>query len=244
MIGEPFIILPTIDSTNNYAKGLVKEGLASDGMLIFAEEQTQGRGQKKHVWESQKGENIIMTLIINANWLKIDAQFEVSCATALGCRDFFIKYAGDETCIKWPNDLYWRDRKAGGILIENVIKGNTWEKSIIGIGININQVDFGNMSKKPVSLKQITGKSFDAKVLAKELCLCLNQRYSELKAGNFDAQLKAYNQDLFKINQVIAFKKGEQSFKALVDGVNAKGQLLIKRASTETINHGEIEWIL
>lgn len=185
-----------------------------------------------------------MTLIINANWLKIDAQFELSCATALGCRDFFIKYAGDETCIKWPNDLYWRDRKAGGILIENVIKGNTWEKSIIGIGININQVDFGNMRKKPVSLKQITGKSFDAKVLAKELCLSLNQRYMELKAGYFDAQLKAYNQDLFKINQVVAFKKGEQSFKALVDGVNVKGQLLIKRESTETINHGEIEWML
>lgn len=244
MIGEPFIILPTIDSTNNYAKGLVKEGLASDGMLIFAEEQTQGRGQKNHAWESQKGENIIMTLIINANWLKIDAQFELSCATALGCKDFFRKYAGDETCIKWPNDLYWRDRKAGGILIENVIKGNTWEKAIIGIGININQVDFGNMSKKPVSLKQITGKTFDAKVLAKELCLYLNQRYAELSNGYFDQQLKAYNQDLFKINQAVAFKKGEQYFNAIVDGVNPKGQLLIKRESTEIINHGEIEWML
>jgi BirA family biotin operon repressor/biotin-[acetyl-CoA-carboxylase] ligase len=244
MIGEPFIILPTIDSTNNYAKGLVKEGLASDGMLIFAEEQTQGRGQKNHVWESQKGENIIMTLIIDANWLKIDAQFELSCATALGCRDFFSKYAGDETCIKWPNDIYWRDRKAGGILIENVIKGNTWETSIIGIGININQVDFGNMNKKPVSLKQITGKPFDTKDLAKELCLHLNQCYMELKAGYFDAQLKAYNQNLYKTKQLVPFKKGEQSFNALVDGVNAKGQLLIKRESTETINHGEIEWML
>jgi BirA family biotin operon repressor/biotin-[acetyl-CoA-carboxylase] ligase len=244
MIGEPFIILSTIDSTNNYAKGLVKEGLAKDGMLIFAEEQTQGRGQKNHVWESQKGENITMTLIINAYGLKLDTQFELSCATALGCRDFFNKYAGDETCIKWPNDLYWRDRKAGGILIENVIKGNTWEKAIIGIGININQVDFGNMSKKPVSLKQITGKSFDAKALAKELCLFLNQRFTELKAGYIDAQLKAYNQDLFKLNQVASFKKGEEIFKAIVEGVNAKGQLLIKRESTEAINHGEIEWML
>ena len=244
MIGEPFIILPTIDSTNNYAKGLVKEGLAKDGMLVFAEEQTQGRGQKNHVWESQKGENIIMTLIINANGLKMDAQFELSCATALGCRDFFNIYAGDETCIKWPNDLYWRDRKAGGILIENVIKGNTWEKAIIGIGININQVDFGDMNKKPVSLKQITGKPFDAKALAMELCLFLNQRFTELRAGCFDAQLKAYNKDLFKLNQLVAFKKGEEIFNAIVEGVNAKGQLLIKRESSETINHGEIEWIL
>lgn len=185
-----------------------------------------------------------MTLIINANGLKMDAQFELSCATALGCRDFFNIYAGDETCIKWPNDLYWRDRKAGGILIENVIKGNTWEKAIIGIGININQVDFGNMNKKPVSLKQITGKPFDAKILAKELCLLLNQRFTELKAGYFDAQLKAYNQDLFKLNQVVAFKKGEEIFNAIVEGVNAKGQLLIKRESSETINHGEIDWIL
>ena len=126
MIGEPFIILPTIDSTNNYAKGLIRDGLAKLGTVVFAEEQTQGRGQKNNQWHGEQGVNIMMSVILDTTWLSINEQFQLSCATAVACSDFFSKYAGDETCIKWPNDLYWRDRKAGGILIENLVRGTEW----------------------------------------------------------------------------------------------------------------------
>jgi BirA family biotin operon repressor/biotin-[acetyl-CoA-carboxylase] ligase len=203
MIGEPFIILPTIDSTNNYAKGLIREGLAKDGMVIFTEEQTQGRGQKNKKWESSRGENIMLSAILDATWLSIQDQFQLSCATALACCDFFSKYGGDETSIKWPNDLYWRDRKAGGILIENVIKGTNWEKAVVGIGININQTVFNHMKNNPVSLKQITGRSFDVPQLAKELCTFLGMRYNELSEGMFETHLQLYNERLFKRNQQV-----------------------------------------
>ncbi|MFM1795270.1 MAG: hypothetical protein RL642_1655, partial [Bacteroidota bacterium] len=198
MIGEPFIILPTIDSTNNYAKALIRDGLAKNGMVVFADEQTHGRGQKNNTWVSEKGVNIMMTAIVDTRELSTQNQFPLSCAIAVACSDFFSLHAGDETCIKWPNDLYWRDRKAGGILIENVIKGSIWEYAIIGIGININQVVFTQMKNTPVSLKQITGKTFDSRLMAKELCKFLNQRFTELLAGHFDRLLNLYNQRLFK----------------------------------------------
>ena len=245
MIGEPFIILPTIDSTNNYAKALVRDGLARDGMVIFTEEQTQGRGQKNHGWESTKGENIVMSGILDTSWLTLDSQFQLSCATALACCDFYTEFAGDETGIKWPNDLYWRDRKAGGILIENIVKGNIWEKAVIGIGININQVSFPKMRNIPVSLKQITGQSFDPKTLAKGLCQKLMLRYEELKQNGFNNQLELFNQKLFRSNQSATFKKGDETFNSTIAGVNEQGQLMVHKGQELIfLNHGDVEWIL
>jgi BirA family transcriptional regulator, biotin operon repressor / biotin---[acetyl-CoA-carboxylase] ligase len=244
MIGEPFIILPTIDSTNNYAKGLIRDGLAKLGTVVFAEEQTQGRGQKNNQWHSEQGANIMMSVLLDTTWLSINEQFQLSCATAVACSDFFSKYAGDETCIKWPNDLYWRDRKAGGILIENLIKGNIGEKAIVGIGININQINFNQMKNKPVSLKQITGQSFDVKLLARELCTFLDKRYNELKEGNFENHLDLYNQRLFKRGEAVTLKKGNEMFAATIESVNKNGELMTDNQLQSIFTHGEVEWIL
>lgn len=244
MIGEPFIILSTIDSTNNYAKDLLKGGLAKHGMVIFSEEQTQGRGQKNNKWESSKGENIMLSAILDPTWLSIQDQFQLSCATAIACCDFFSNYAGDETCIKWPNDLYWRDRKAGGILIENIIKGKKWESAVIGIGININQTVFTQMNNKPVSLKQITGKSFDVVELAKTLCTFLEKRFHELNEGLFETQLQLYNDRLFKRNQQITLNKGGELISTVLDCVNKDGLLLTRDQVHSSFSHGEVEWVL
>lgn len=244
MIGEPFVILSSVESTNNHAKALIKAGLASNGMAVFAEEQTRGRGQKNHVWESQKGQNIVLSVIDDASWLSLDAQFQLSCATALACRQLFGELAGDETSIKWPNDIFWRDRKAGGILIENVIKGNSWDKMIIGIGMNINQVVFGEMKANPVSLKQVTGKTQDVKLLAKKLCTYLDDKYNQLRTHKFDVLLQEYNHYLFRANQTAVFRNEEGAFEAKVKGVNQNGQLIIEHKKLEIIDHGKIEWVL
>ena len=244
MIGEPFVILSSVESTNNHAKALIKAGLASNGMAIFAEEQTRGRGQKNHVWESQKGQNIILSVIDDASWLSLDAQFQLSCATALACRKLFGEFAGDETSIKWPNDIFWRDRKAGGILIENVIKGSSWDKTVIGIGMNINQVVFGEMKANPVSLKQVTGKTEDVQLLAKKLCTYLDEKINQLRTHKFDVLLEEHNHYLFKANQTAVFRNEEGVFEAKVKGVNQKGQLLIEHKKFEILDHGKVEWIL
>ena len=244
MIGEPFVILSSVESTNNHAKALIKAGLASNGMAVFAEEQTRGRGQKNHVWESQKGQNIVLSVIDDASWLSLDAQFQLSCATALACRQLFGELAGDETSIKWPNDIFWRDRKAGGILIENVIKGNSWDKMIIGIGMNINQVVFGEMKANPVSLKQVTGKTQDVKLLAKKLCTYLDEKYNQLRTHKFYVLLQEYNHYLFRANKTAVFRNEEGVFEAKVKGVNQNGQLIIEHKKLEILDNGKIEWVL
>ena len=157
---QSFTVLASVDSTNNYAMGQVHAGLAKHGEAWFAREQHSGRGQRSKQWVTQPGENIILSTVVEP-FLLIQQQFALSAAIALACHRFFSKYAGEETKLKWPNDLYWRDRKAGGILVENVLKGQDWKFAIAGMGININQTSFPDHLTYPVSLKQITGKTFD-----------------------------------------------------------------------------------
>ena len=244
MLGKPFIILSTVDSTNNHAMGLIREGKAADGTAIFALEQTEGKGQRGKVWDSHLGENILLTVIAGSKNLSIHQPFLLSAITALACCDFFSKYAGDETSIKWPNDLYWRDRKAGGILIENVIKNQQWDNTVIGMGININQTQFGQLENKTVSLKQITGKSFDPILLAEELCGFLDARLNQIKSTPAETIIEEYNKHLFKRNEKVKFRKDSLVFEAKVLRATAEGDLEIERGIVEKIHHGSVEWIL
>jgi len=244
MIGEPFNILPTTDSTNNHAMNEARLGQTSDGAAYFALDQYQGKGQRDKTWNSKPGENIILSVVKDCSGFHLNNQFQLSVAVALACFDFFSAYAGDETRIKWPNDLYWRDRKAGGILIENMVKSDRWGKAIIGMGININQTTFDTIEGKPVSLKQITGKSFDPISLAKELCQHLEHRFLVLENKPFDQLLSAYNDQLYKKDELVPFKRNNIQFQAKVNGVDKDGHLLIMHGVEERIRFGEITWLL
>ena len=178
-LGEPFIELASIDSTNIYAMNLVHKGLALSGSCFRAHYQTHGKGQHGRNWESSAGLNLLCSYVLELKQLKSDTiwtpadQIGLSAAVALGVHSFFEAYAGRETKIKKPNDIYWGDRKAGGILIENVVRGQVWTWSVIGIGININQEIFTEPNANPISLKQITQENFDLTILQKELSRCL-----------------------------------------------------------------------
>jgi BirA family biotin operon repressor/biotin-[acetyl-CoA-carboxylase] ligase len=243
MTGEPFNILPTTDSTNNHAMNQARLGQTSDGATYFALDQFQGKGQRSSTWTSNPGENIIMSVVKDCSGLQLNNQFPLSVAVALACFDFFSAHAGEETRIKWPNDLYWRDRKAGGILIENIIKADRWDKAIIGIGINVNQTSFDAMERKPVSLKQITGKESDPISLAKELCMLLDKRFTMLENPTFEQLLSEYNQHLYKKDELTLFKRNNIQFEARVTGVDKNGQLLILHGVEERISFGAITWL-
>lgn len=219
-------------------------GQTSDGAAYFALDQYQGKGQRDKTWNSKPGENIILSVVKDCSGFHLNNQFQLSVAVALACFDFFSAYAGDETRIKWPNDIYWRDRKAGGILIENMVKSDQWGKAIIGMGININQTTFDTIEGKPVSLKQITGKSFDPISLAKELCQHLEHRFLVLENKPFDQLLSAYNDQLYKKDELVPFKRNNIQFQAKVNGVDKDGHLLIMHGVEERIRFGEITWLL
>jgi BirA family biotin operon repressor/biotin-[acetyl-CoA-carboxylase] ligase len=174
-LGKPLIELSSIDSTNIYAISQVHQQLAVSGSCYRADFQTQGKGQHGRVWDSKPGENLLCSYVLELksldsakNWGPND-QNGLSAAVAIGAKAFFKAHAGDETLIKLPNDIYWRDRKAGGILIENTLRGAEWTWSVIGIGFNINQTAFEIPEGKPVSLRQITGKQWEIARLQTEL---------------------------------------------------------------------------
>jgi BirA family biotin operon repressor/biotin-[acetyl-CoA-carboxylase] ligase len=259
-IGRPFIELQSIDSTNKYAMELIRgnhlpdgQGEAQHGTAIFSHEQTAGKGQRGKKWSSEKGSNIILSILLNPYSLSITAQFKLSACIAVSVRDFFSKYAGDdETKIKWPNDLYWRDRKAGGMLIENVIgslelgigveKSEAWKGSVVGIGININQTSFPADLPNPVALKQITGKNYEPVDLAKQLCSIIEKNYQTLIAGNFETLFNKYLTHLYKKDEKVKLKKGSRVFEATIKSVSETGQLITQHSIEERFDFGEIEW--
>ncbi|WP_431212321.1 biotin--[acetyl-CoA-carboxylase] ligase [Puia sp. P3] len=172
----------------------------------------------------------------------------------------------------WPNDLYWNDRKAGGILIENHFQGGRWPLAIAGMGININQVEFPATARNPVSLRQITGRQFRATELARELGQCLGRRYAELVGGGdrlgghgveagdrpsgagagaadrialaAAGQLKEYNERLYRRGQSVRLKKDSAVFATTIKGVDARGSLLTHDTMFREFSFGEVEWVI
>lgn len=242
-IGKNLTILPTVDSTNNYAMAQLRAGLASSGDVYLAMEQTAGRGQRGNNWQTEPGSNIAISIVFQPLTVSIARQFYLVAAVALGCQHFFSAITGqDDTTIKWPNDLYWRDRKAGGILIENIISADQWHWAVIGIGININQTQFAAHLPNPVSLKQITGKDWDVLDMARQLCACIDLQLWQLEK-NKELVFQQYNSLLYKKNQTVRLKKENRIFEAQIKGVTPAGKLITQTSIEELFDFGEIQWV-
>ena len=239
-----FTILNSVDSTNNYAMAKLRDGIAKHGEAWFTYEQTHGKGRRGKVWKVEKGKNILLSISVATGFLTLYQQFYLSIAVSLGCTDLFKKYAGDETKIKWPNDIFWNDRKAGGILIENIIKGNVWQWAVIGVGINVNQTAFNVEAVfPPVSLKQITGKEFDVILLANQLHKAIMMRYDELQKNGIEKMITEYNQYLFGLNKKVKLKKDNIVFETTVKRVSPQGKLITNDTIEREFDFDEVEWL-
>ncbi len=237
-----FILLHKVDSTNNYAMGLVHAAMAQHGTAVFAREQTRGRGQWNREWISESMNNIALSIILHVeDRISPSRMFLLSKAIALALSDFF-KSLGFDPAIKWPNDIYLNDRKAAGVLIENVLKGSSWKYAIVGVGINVNQVNFGELAKKAVSLKQLSGKTYDPEQLARNLHLKLLE-YFDLALLNPEKIHTDYDELLYRKNNKVKLKKDARIFEALVKGVNEFGELVVDHGMEEKFSVGEVEWM-
>jgi len=248
-LGTPFIELQSIDSTNNYALAQIHAKLAQPGTCYFAHEQTSGKGQRGKTWATERGMNILISIVLKPDFLQPIQQFQLSACIAVATHQFLDKYDEGSLKIKWPNDLYWRDRKLGGVLIENIVRsreseGGTWDWAVVGIGININQESFTADLKNPVSLKQVTGKSFDQIRLAKELCISIDQFYKRLINKEATAILERYNQLLYKKDEMVKLRKGNRIFSAVIKNITPSGQLIVQHSVEEQFDFGEIEWLI
>lgn len=236
-----FSILDSVDSTNNYAMGMVHAGLAKHGQAWFAKDQTAGKGQRGNSWFSEPGENIILTVCLHPKSLFTAKNFYFTAFIALTCLKFLEKTTGEQFSIKWPNDLNWNDRKAGGILIENVIQGGDWRWSVVGMGINLNQVNFPPDLKNPVSLAQITGLRYDAIQLARELHAAIVDDLGRLSAP--EILLEEYNNHLYQKEKNVKLKKGNGSFVTKIKGVDAFGNLHTEDTLERSFTFGEVSWV-
>jgi len=242
-LGFPFLELQSVDSTNNYVRQLVQDKSMNSGTTVFAHEQLAGKGQRGKTWSSEKDANLILSVLIDPYPIPLSFQFHLSVCVSIAIHDLFSYYAGEETTIKWPNDLYWRDKKAAGILIENIIsETGKWRWAIAGIGMNINQTSFPDLPNA-VSLKQITGKDFDPVLLAKELCEHLNKRFHQLTAGGFETIYREYLSHLYKSGQSVKLKKDNRIFETRIKGVSPSGKLITQHGIEEEFDFGEIEWL-
>jgi BirA family biotin operon repressor/biotin-[acetyl-CoA-carboxylase] ligase len=256
----PFIELSVTDSTNNYALHQIHAGLARHGTAYFAREQSAGKGQRGKSWLADKDQSVLLSVVVNPHPLPVQRQFEFSACVAVTVARFCETYAGRDIKIKWPNDIYWQDRKAGGILIENVVKAGSdkaqnhgrelnaravWEWAVAGIGLNIGQQHFPENLENPVSLKQITGVSYHPSGLAKELQLLIVNNFKRLVSS--DGGINFYNdyiELLYKRGETVKLKRANMVFEATIIGVTRQGRLLARHAFEEEIDHGAVEWLL
>lgn len=184
-------------STNEYLKELVeKEGLP-EGFAVFARSQTNGRGQQGTVWESEPGKNINLSFLLRPDFLPADKMFMISKVVSLAIVDY-LNGLGKDFTIKWPNDIYYQDKKVAGILIENEIMGEGVEYSIIGIGLNVNQVEFSCGLTNPISLTKIFKKLFDLELVLRGILSQIVVWYEMLNDGWEDKINEAYFSHLYR----------------------------------------------
>lgn len=186
--------------------------------------------------------NLLCSLVLEPAGLDLQYRFVFSMAMALAARAVFNKYAGNETTIKWPNDIMWRDRKAGGILIDNIVQGNQWKFAVVGVGMNINQTGFEAFSRKAVSLKQVTGQHYSIPEVAAELFAEVAAEYNALQQDPQNI-VRRYHESLYRIGQTARLKKTARIFPAFIKGVTADGLLITGSDVEEHFAVGEVEWM-
>ncbi|MDP4187625.1 MAG: biotin--[acetyl-CoA-carboxylase] ligase, partial [Bacteroidota bacterium] len=168
-----------IDSTNYFAMNLAMKPDTEEFTVVWADEQTSGRGEGNNFWESEAGKNLTFSIILKPCFLKIEQQFFLSKAISLAIANFLQPIAG-HISVKWPNDIYWKNKKICGILIENIVEQNIIRNSIAGIGLNINQEKFLSNAPNPVSLKNIMKQDYDLEFCLKEILLQIERFYQLL----------------------------------------------------------------
>jgi BirA family biotin operon repressor/biotin-[acetyl-CoA-carboxylase] ligase len=228
-VGQNLLTLKEVDSTNNFLKNLLSNSKPlPEGTVIMAESQYAGRGQQQNQWHSEPGKNLTFSLLLRPGFLNTQNQFDLTRAISLGVYDALEPLLGGQLKIKWPNDIYYGDKKLGGMLIENIVQGSQIKNSVVGIGVNVNQENFPAGAVNATSLKQILHADYDLKVLLSDISRYIEAYYLNLKAGKIDFVRKTYLSRLYWLNELKRFKANEEIFEATIIAVKENGLLIVK----------------
>ena len=222
-----FIHLDAVDSTNSYLRRLLDQGEHLDGLtLVVADRQRAGRGQKGNSWESEDGKNLTFSFLLHPLFLKASEQYLMSRMIALSVEETLSAYTEGVT-IKWPNDIYWQDKKISGTLIECDLKGKSVQNCIVGTGLNVNQDCFLSDAPNPVSLKMITGQEHDLGVLLHEVARHFISYVRLAESGDAETIRQRYKQHLYRRDGFHAYEDENGRFSASFLDVEPSGRLLL-----------------
>lgn len=235
------IYLDKVDSTNRYLLEY-QPAEGEDATICVADFQTAGRGCGSNSWESERGKNLLFSLLIHPTDIEAREQFHISMAISLAICDAMQSYGMKDVSVKWPNDIYWKDKKLCGILIENRLSGTFIRDSIIGIGLNVNQDVFLSDAPNPVSMRQILGREFNRdevlrRILAKlNVCRCM-----------VDFTYMRYNAMLYRRGKgFFPFRDASGDFMAEILETERSGLLMLRKQGGEVQSYAfkEVQFII
>ncbi len=220
------IRLKETNSTNDFLRNYQPED--EDLTIAVADYQTAGRGQGGNHWESEDGKNLLFSLLVFPKMLPVRSQFLLSEAAALAFREVLGSILGEEdVTVKWPNDLYWKDKKISGTLIETTVTSHGMGRFIIGTGINVNQTAFVSDAPNPVSMAQIAGHEFDREQLLNDLVTSFSKYYDMIVDGDYIDIAALYLQHLYRGKGFYPYEDAEGKFEACVVEVEDDGHLIL-----------------
>lgn len=229
------IVLNETDSTNSYLMQLAGEqGVELPQLFsVVASSQTAGRGQRGNSWVATAGLNLTMSYLLRPSRLKAHSQYVVSELAAYSLLKTIARYLPEEhkgrLSIKWPNDIYYADRKLAGILIEHSITGEYIDHSVVGIGLNLNEERFPSELPNPISLKQITGQSYEPLEVHARLMRRLGFMLEEFMLANYSEVHREYMQRLYRRQGLHAYRDAEGAFRAEIRDVLPSGHIVLCR---------------
>lgn len=209
------------NSTNELLWKMHREQSLPDGFILYTDFQTAGKGQVGNKWESKARMNLMFSMVLYPSSIRVEEQFLISQFVSLGIKNVLDKYV-DNICIKWPNDIYWNDKKLGGILIENSLQGYEIKTTVIGVGLNINQRNFESDAPNPISLFQILGKTMKRKNLMLEIQQEILNLYQQI---DFQKIRTEYFNSLYRNTGYHTYSANNQIFQAQIISIHSDGQL-------------------
>lgn len=240
--------LKSVDSTNNFVQELFKTASPEEGLVIWADEQTKGRGHAANKWEGKKCNNLTFTLLLRPEFVSPSDQFVLTQMVSVAIRKLIVNYIPDEAVkIKWPNDIYIEHSKVAGILIQNALKGNKIDYSIIGVGLNVNQLAFSSDAPNPVSLKHYLGTDLSIEDLLSKLLVEIDAIYTNLGSSKYCESLNnRYLNNMYRYRKSGLFLEGKKEFTATIEGIGEYGRLMLKldTGKIQLYDFKEIEFVI
>jgi len=216
-----------LNSTNEEALRLVADGKAKEGLVLLTYKQPRGRGAGNNSWESEPGKNLTFSIILCPRFLKPSRQFALTEMISLALFDVVERGLGSENLsIKWPNDLWFKDKKLAGVLVQNRIKGNQLDFSVIGVGLNVNQEKFLSDAPNPASMIHFSQKEENPAVLLDEILKRLENYYEKLKT-DIKSLENLYRQKLYHMGEWAEYSDEAGNFTAKITGIDQYGRLLM-----------------